>query len=521
MKPILAFILLFIQNLSLAQSNCGNIDFEDGDTNSWTSSGMVSVANRSQEDPYGHFNLATSGYYSVQLGNKYVPATSSIKRQITVDNTTSYFIYSYAIVFLGYPHDSSKAAFVKLTVTDEQNEIVPCTELLEFAQTDQSEGFMQSSVQNEGNLSSECCFPIFYKPWTTVAIDLTPYMNQTLTFELSSSWCTYGVDWGYAYVDAYCPNNLIYEFTGCDQTHSIGAVEGFDNYYWNGPGIVSGQGTSQIEINQPGVYVLDIPNSDNQCSSVHLEIDASMNELPSFPDASFSAEDQCSGQPLALANTTTSVLPISTYNWYLGENEFIMPYSIDSSGEYQITLIVENIGGCADTIIDSITIKPSPTLSLGEDFTICEGSEAVLKAESSNNPVIWSTGEEATEIKTSTPGFYWASASLDGCLASDSILVDLRGGFLAEIPNVFTPDNDAINDFFEIQTKNTLSYELVILNRWGNVVFQTTNPQVFWDGFINNSMAEEGVYTYKLSYLFECTETLETKHGFVSLFRYH
>jgi gliding motility-associated-like protein len=83
-----------------------------------------------------------------------------------------------------------------------------------------------------------------------------------------------------------------------------------------------------------------------------------------------------------------------------------------------------------------------------------------------------------------------------------------------EFPNVFTPNFDGTNDLFEIQDlpENT---ELIILNRWGNVVFSTSNYQNNWDG--KNTLGNElvdGVYTYKFT-----TKTGRSGHGFVHLVR--
>lgn len=100
MKKILLLLFLveyFCMNLT-AQSGCQNIDFETGDLSEWSTQGNVKIVNRGQTDPYGHFPLASSGFFSVKLGNTETPVPSVIKRSITIDNSTKYFIYSYAVV---------------------------------------------------------------------------------------------------------------------------------------------------------------------------------------------------------------------------------------------------------------------------------------------------------------------------------------------------------------------------------------------------------------------------------------
>jgi gliding motility-associated-like protein len=83
-----------------------------------------------------------------------------------------------------------------------------------------------------------------------------------------------------------------------------------------------------------------------------------------------------------------------------------------------------------------------------------------------------------------------------------------------EFPNVISANDDGINDLFEIQnlTKNT---EVIILNRWGNVVFSSSNYQNNWDGKdTSGKELVEGVYTFKF-----ITETGTIGHGFVHLVR--
>jgi gliding motility-associated-like protein len=81
-------------------------------------------------------------------------------------------------------------------------------------------------------------------------------------------------------------------------------------------------------------------------------------------------------------------------------------------------------------------------------------------------------------------------------------------------PNVITPNADGINDFFKIDNlpQNT---EVMVLNRWGNIVFSSTNYQNNWDGKdTSGKELVDGVYTYKF-----IKETGAISHGFVHLIR--
>jgi gliding motility-associated-like protein len=88
-----------------------------------------------------------------------------------------------------------------------------------------------------------------------------------------------------------------------------------------------------------------------------------------------------------------------------------------------------------------------------------------------------------------------------------------------EIPNVFTPNNDGLNDIYQTKDNGLFDKEMVILNRWGNVVFEGKNNQG-WDGTTNSGKeCTEGVYLVKVTFTNFLTNKKETKTGFVHLIR--
>jgi gliding motility-associated-like protein len=87
-----------------------------------------------------------------------------------------------------------------------------------------------------------------------------------------------------------------------------------------------------------------------------------------------------------------------------------------------------------------------------------------------------------------------------------------------DMTNVFTPNGDGENDFFTVNAGNATALEIVILNRWGNVVFESDDPNFVWNGKVNNNGAEctDGTYFYKFTIEGEGGQS-ETEHGFVQL----
>ena len=84
------------------------------------------------------------------------------------------------------------------------------------------------------------------------------------------------------------------------------------------------------------------------------------------------------------------------------------------------------------------------------------------------------------------------------------------------IPDAFTPNGDGINDSFGIKGEGIQNMTLRIFNRWGEEVFETSNPKQQWDGNYKDKPAESGVYVYQLV---SSGKSSETKTGSVTLIR--
>ena len=80
----------------------------------------------------------------------------------------------------------------------------------------------------------------------------------------------------------------------------------------------------------------------------------------------------------------------------------------------------------------------------------------------------------------------------DGCV--DSLCRQIAFYPTIAVPNFFTPNGDMINDVLEIQSTNTDRLLQRIYNRWGQLVFETEQPDLFWDGNVNGKPAAAGVY---------------------------
>ncbi|MBS1772097.1 MAG: gliding motility-associated C-terminal domain-containing protein [Bacteroidetes bacterium] len=183
--------------------------------------------------------------------------------------------------------------------------------------------------------------------------------------------------------------------------------------------------------------------------------------------------------------------------------------NIDSSRKYTV-VITEN--RCfKDTLQQSVTVHPVPTVELGPDLKGTPGSMIQLHAEVTvAKKIMWTpeTGLScyncfdplATLSKTIT---YTARVTTDYCEAKDDITIWVAcDAGLFFIPNTFTPNNDGMNDKFFPSASGISNVDIFrVYNRWGEKVFEATNfapnnPDMGWDGTFRGVPEKPDVFVY-------------------------
>ena len=102
-------------------------------------------------------------------------------------------------------------------------------------------------------------------------------------------------------------------------------------------------------------------------------------------------------------------------------------------------------------------------------------------------------------------------------LRFESMAIDSVGDVL-EIPNVFTPNGDQVNDYFEVTTDGINVYEFSIFTRAGTRIYHSLSPRIFWDGnSLDGKELKDGIYYYVIEEQ-GGTSPFETA-GFMYLFR--
>jgi gliding motility-associated-like protein len=193
-------------------------------------------------------------------------------------------------------------------------------------------------------------------------------------------------------------------------------------------------------------------------------------------------------------------------------------YIVKEDGTYPIVLKTSK--GCDSIVFYKVIFSKPPDVYLGFDKCFDGKDTLILQTAGGYDSYNWqgTTGSNASYLVTQT-GKYWVSVTNSCGTRADTIQVFDECEFEIYMPNAFTPNGDFLNDNFGVPpaNKNRL-IRLTVYNRWGQKVFETTNPGKRWDGTLQNMQQEPGVYIYYLD-----METLNgkkrTKKGTVLLIR--
>jgi gliding motility-associated-like protein len=171
----------------------------------------------------------------------------------------------------------------------------------------------------------------------------------------------------------------------------------------------------------------------------------------------------------------TTATSCNEFNWY--------DLNIKSSGTYQ--KIFSNEIGCDSTIQLTIEIAPEfLTEDTIKDTIICAEKPLNISIDLPFTDFIWFDGSSDSTIEIFDSGTYWYQITNICGVYSDNFEVKTKDcSAYLNIPNIFTPNNDGINDFLQpITSLNISSLYIQIYNRWGEIVFYSSDINFKWDG---------------------------------------
>jgi hypothetical protein len=155
---------------------------------------------------------------------------------------------------------------------------------------------------------------------------------------------------------------------------------------------------------------------------------------------------------------------------------------INKSGKYWLQASSSCEVGC-DTIIVQFLKTPTP-FSFGADIESCKVSPTILKPAVDDFGVdyMWQDGSKLSSFDVRDFGKYWVSVKNFCGQVSDTIKFSKISSSSSLIPNVITPNGDAYNQYFQVDSKLSGLISLLVVNRWGREVYFSDSYKNDWDG---------------------------------------
>ena len=266
-----------------------------------------------------------------------------------------------------------------------------------------------------------------------------------------------------------------------------------------------------------GLKPISIRYSAFGCDTSYLD---TIEVYPSpIADFRINEDEYCLGDSLDIDLVSLSDASLLHF-WNFGDTgsstQLAPIYVYQDSGVYDVTLIVENTYGCRDTMekLNSITVFPSPTALFSPliletsyyfpyvTFTNNSLNSSYSMFNNGNGQIISPFSQYNSEY--TREGFYYPMLTVEnvyGCY--DTLIGELfyEMKYNLYIPNSFTPNNDGNNDVFLPTINIDSNYNFKIFNRWGELIFETTDVQEGWDGSsTDGTPLKADVYVYRIVY---------------------
>jgi len=370
--------------------------------------------------------------------------------------------------------------------------------------------------------------------------------------------------------------DTIYECDNVDEVLLISPTDASYDYNWS-----NGSIDDKLQVYSPGIFkvfiankcgldslkwevilknkpVVNLPNDSSYCNSIKLILDASIAD----DEAQYQWQDGSKNGTLDVTDeglykvmvsnrcgsTEDSVqyviisspfVDLGDEKVYCGsvqptfiqigtpDNEEEYLWSTSSTG-FEETINQEGkywvqISNKCRTVSDtsSIRISPYPIVNLGPDTILCGNFKLQLDAGNPGFAYSWEpSGENSQVIDAKEQTVYRVIVTNpDGCSASDDYEIGSDCISFIDIPNSFSPNGDRLNDVFKPSLVNFEDFTMIIANRWGEIIFQSTDANQGWDGTYKGLKAPQGAYLVNMRFITTENGEYETFSGVLHLIR--
>ena len=319
----------------------------------------------------------------------------------------------------------------------------------------------------------------------------------------------------------------------CATQTAILTATGAETYVWDN-NVVNGQ---PFVPNETGVYTV-VGTSQFGC----INSDQVVVTVNPLPDVTISGSNLNGCAPLTPVFSNLSATGNESCVWSFSNGTSItgcnnVSQSFVNPGCYDVTLTVTSSSGCisSSTIQDYVCVYPNPIADFWaspNQLTTLNSSSNLINSSVGATSYHWDFGDgtvsndvNPTHVFPNEYGDYvvkLVAISEHGCRDTTYQTIRIIEELIFYVPNAFTPDNDQFNEVFKpvfTEGFDPFNYHLTIFNRWGEIVFESFNAEVGWDGTYGGNIVQDGTYIWKIIFKRNFIDDRESHIGHVVLIR--
>jgi|GEM_PF-605046 len=308
---------------------------------------------------------------------------------------------------------------------------------------------------------------------------------------------------------------------------------GASTYLWDNGGI------DGVAFNPASTATYTVTGTDaNGCVNTD-QVVVTVNPLP---DPAFVTGDMSGCLPMSISFTPSQVN--SSYEWSFGDGTVVtstsaaIAHSYTSPECFTVTLVVTSPAGCIaqSTQADAICIPPNPEAAFftnNTELTQFNTDLSLINTSLNADSYAWNFGDGSTSGDIAPSHTFPAGSAGNytitliaynalGCSDTAYKEITVKEDVVYFIPNTFTPDGNEFNQYFRpvfASGVDPYNYNLKIFNRWGEVLFESNDMDVGWDGSYGNEIVQEGTYIWKIDFREKGSGDRQSIAGHVSLIK--
>jgi gliding motility-associated-like protein len=311
--------------------------------------------------------------------------------------------------------------------------------------------------------------------------------------------------------------------TVCQGTSITLTATGANNYVWDN-GITNG-----IPFNQAvGTVVYHVIGSFITGCSATDSVSVTVNPKPIVTSSN---KEICLGDTVVLKG-----FGANSYTWSDGVIDNVAFYP-EESNDYFVT--GTNLFGCTASAVSKVIVHDLPIANFtmsNTDFSIVSPSSMFFNSSIDAVSYSWNFGDGSPLSNEDSPYHEFPSVvagnytvvltaiSNFGCVDSTERYIEIKDELILYVPNTFTPDGDNLNNMFSpvfAAGFDPNDYTLYIFNRWGQLVFESHDTTIGWNGRygVDGEFAQDGTYSWKIDVKYAHSAKRKTFVGHVNLLR--